>query len=141
MDPANFLCVTLLGMAESMADDTDAALRTYARAVELAGRADPLVLTCRGWTLARAGRRDEARAERDALLALEQRYDVSPFYRATLSASLGETDDAIEALRRAHDQHDGWLLALAVHPWMDPLRATKEHAELVTTIGLKEGEE
>jgi tetratricopeptide (TPR) repeat protein/tRNA A-37 threonylcarbamoyl transferase component Bud32 len=138
LDPASPLFVTLLGMAESMAEDTDAALLTCTRAVELAGRVDPMMLACRGWTLARAGRRDDARAERESLFALEQRYDISPFYRAALSASVGETEDAIAALRRAHDRCDGWLLALAVHPWMDPLRTTKEYAELVTTIGLKE---
>jgi serine/threonine protein kinase/Tfp pilus assembly protein PilF len=136
LDPTNSLFPILLGMAHTLVGECDAAMSRYMQAVELAGQLDPMILAARVWTLCRRGRKDEALAERASFQALAQRMDVSPFLDAAISASLDEPADAVNALRRAKEQHDGWLLSLRVHPWMDPLRSTSEFKTLVADIGL-----
>jgi serine/threonine protein kinase len=136
LQPANPLFPTLLGMAHTLVGECDTAMSRYAQAVELGGRLDPMILASRVWTLCRAGRRDEAVAERATFLAMTQHADLSPFFHAAISASFDEPSEAINGLRRAQEQRDGWLLSLRVHPWMDPLRSNKDFQSLIAEIGL-----
>jgi serine/threonine protein kinase len=135
-DPTAVHVALLAGMAESARGDTDRAFRLYERGVDLAGRFGPLALTAYCCTLASSGRASEAARRRDELMALARRADVSPFYEAAVATAVGDFSAAIASLLRAEQRKDAWLLALAVHPWMDPLRNHQGYLEIVQEIGL-----
>jgi hypothetical protein len=59
-----------------------------------------------------------------------------PFNRAAYSALLGETDQAMQWLGRAYDQHDNRLLTLKVDPQFDRLRSDPQFVNLMKKIGL-----
>jgi DNA-binding winged helix-turn-helix (wHTH) protein/tetratricopeptide (TPR) repeat protein len=59
-----------------------------------------------------------------------------PFNHAAYSALLGETDQAMQWLDRAYEQHDNRLLTLKVDPQFDKLRADPEFVSLLGKIGL-----
>lgn len=134
--PANASAHVLLGLALGGAGATAEAVREYERSIDIAGALQPFTLAALGCTFATAGRRNDALEVRGQLDALARRADISPFYAAALSATLGDLPDAIAALRRAREQHDTWLLALKVHPWMDGLRREPTFNDLLQEIGL-----
>ncbi|HYJ40823.1 MAG TPA: winged helix-turn-helix domain-containing protein [Steroidobacteraceae bacterium] len=75
-----------------------------------------------GMALALAGRRDEAAAELDRLIALRQERYVSAYDIAAVQASLGETDQAFEWLNRAFEERAQMRGLLGVDPSFDSLR-------------------
>jgi hypothetical protein len=60
-----------------------------------------------------------------------------PFNRAAYSALLGETDQAMQWLSRAYEQHDSRLLTLKVDPQFDKPRFDPQVVSLLEKIGLK----
>ena len=136
LEPSSEHHPLLLATALGASGDTDRAMSCCERAINLAGRVDPLALAVLGCTLAQAGRMTDASEMLAQLRSLALRADVSPFYEAAVSAATGDHAAALAALRRAYAAHDGWLLSLKLHPWLDPLRHTRELTTLITDIGL-----
>jgi hypothetical protein len=85
-------------------------------------------------TLAVAGRRREARAMLDSVIAVYQRGDPNPRYAdvAMVYGALGEIDRAFEWLERAYARGvDDQLTYLKVHPGLEPLRGDPRFADLL----------
>jgi len=86
--------------------------------------------------LAASGRRDEALAMLDVLVERAQREYVSPYGIASGYAVAGESSKALDWLERAHEQRDGTLVWIKVHPRMDSLRAEPRFRELLGRMRL-----
>ncbi len=122
----------LLQLAEGQPDRAIAALR---RAVELAdGNTRPSALL--GMHLARLGRRDEARAILNQMLARSTERFVPPFSLAVLHAALDEKALALDALERAFDYRDPQLVFLKDDPRWSGLRGEPRFAALMRKLKL-----
>jgi Flp pilus assembly protein TadD len=125
LDPRLFLGHWSLGLAQLRAGDLDEAVASHRRAAEL-GMNAPFLRAVLAWTLAAAGRGDEARRALDQLV--EEGF--SPYQRATILAALGRTDEALAALRAACESGDPWAILVGVDPMLDPLRSHPELGRL-----------
>ncbi|MGB2713555.1 MAG: protein kinase [Vicinamibacterales bacterium] len=114
------------------------AMAANERAVDLAGRA------ATGWRahlivlLARAGRKDEARAALRRLTTdVASRHErIGPGQLAYIHTALGEHEPALQFLERAAEERDSDLLWLAVDPRVDPLRREPRFQNLLKVLGL-----
>ena len=86
--------------------------------------------------LAAAGRRDEAAAMINELIERSKTAYVSPYGIASAYAVAGENAKALDWLERAHEQRDGTLVWIKVHPRMDGLRAEPRFRELLAKMRL-----
>jgi tetratricopeptide (TPR) repeat protein len=105
------------------------AIRCFEKARSLSSEeASPLV----GLAIANAnlGNIPEAKRLLDQLQADSKVLHVSNFQFATMYAALGDTDRAISALERSYAEHEGFLIAIKVHPDLDPLRSDPRFAAL-----------
>ncbi len=97
------------------------------------------LLALRGASLARLGRREDARAAAAAIRALAQRGRyVSAYNLACVALGLDEPDDALAILERGFAERDPWLIFIAHHPQFDALRGDARFhalAERVRTGG------
>jgi DNA-binding winged helix-turn-helix (wHTH) protein/Tfp pilus assembly protein PilF len=121
LEPQQFLPHWSLGMAYANQGRYEDAVREHHRAVELAGGAGAMRAAL-AWSLARAGRAEEARA------ALESRGDspiggISPYQRVAALVALGDEEAALAQLEAAADGHDPWVVWLKVDPMLAPLQA------------------
>jgi serine/threonine-protein kinase len=89
-----------------------------------------------GHALARAGRADEARRVLAELAAEATRGYVSPVAFATIHASLGDVDPAIDWIEKAIAERRGWPAYLRVHPIADPLRGSPRFQSLLERMRL-----
>jgi len=95
----------------------------------------PSAVAALGHAYAVAGERSKAE---ELLRELEQvsrtRY-VSPYWLSILYCGLGEDARAFEALAKAHEQRDVWLVWLKVEPRFDRLRSDTRFQELLGSMG------
>lgn len=89
-----------------------------------------------GVALARAGDIAAAEAVRDEVATLPAGR-LSPFEQATLSAALGDLDDAFHLLGRAVAERDKWLMWVEVDPRLDPLRGDPRFDSIRAAAGLR----
>jgi TolB-like protein/Flp pilus assembly protein TadD len=86
---------------------------------------------------AHMGRTSEARR---ILAELEQgmnQLHVSQFQLATIYASIGDIDRGITALEEAYKQREAFLIAIKVHPHLDPLRGDPRFITIERKMGLE----
>jgi serine/threonine protein kinase/Tfp pilus assembly protein PilF len=95
----------------------------FKKAQELAGGHSTLVLGQFGYMLARAGKRDEARATLGNLLELRRSKYVSAVMIGAVHLALGEMDAAFEWLEKAFEEQDHWLCYVKTLPMIHELRA------------------
>jgi serine/threonine-protein kinase len=93
-------------------------------------------LATMGAIFARAGERDRAEEVLQQLRALAGERYVSPTNFATLSAALGNRDEAFGWLEQVHAERRGFLAYLLVDPRLDPLRQDPRFPELLTRMRL-----
>lgn len=86
--------------------------------------------------LALAGKRDEARAELDRVLALSKQQYVSAYDVAMIYAAFREPDKTLEWLNRAVDERATALGAVALDPLLDFLQTDPRFPALIQRIGL-----
>ena len=86
--------------------------------------------------LAAAGRREEAAAMIAQLIERSRTSYVSPYGIASAFAVSGANAQALDWLERAHEQRDGTLVWIKVHPRMDGLRAEPRFRELLAKMKL-----
>jgi len=86
--------------------------------------------------LLRAGRRDEARAMIEALHEESKTRFVAPYGFASYYATLGDKATALDWLERAHEQRDGTMVWIKVHPRLDGLRTEPRFRELLRKMRL-----
>jgi tetratricopeptide (TPR) repeat protein len=89
-----------------------------------------------GQALALSGRRAEALAELDRVLKLSTQRYVSAGDIASIYASLGDTENALEWLDRALQQRASTLGFLAQNPAFDGLHGDPRFAGIVDRVGL-----
>jgi TolB-like protein/Tfp pilus assembly protein PilF len=61
----------------------------------------------------------------------------SPAHRANMWAALGDREQALRWLERAHAERDDELVWIAVEPWYEPLRADPRFKALLERMGLR----
>ncbi|MGD1146850.1 MAG: hypothetical protein ABR961_02725 [Thermoanaerobaculaceae bacterium] len=93
-------------------------------------------MTALGYAYGLAGKKGEARALLDDLLALAKHRYVSSYYVAGVFIGLGDRDGAFEWLGRACDERASLLGALKVDPGFDSLRSDPRFAALLSRVGL-----
>jgi tetratricopeptide (TPR) repeat protein len=86
--------------------------------------------------LAAAGRRKEAEAALQDLLALSRTRYVNPFEIALVHIGLGRTDEAFRWLDRAYEDRSDLLVYLGVDPRLDSVRSDPRFEALVRRVGL-----
>jgi TolB-like protein/Flp pilus assembly protein TadD len=134
LDPRFVFAHWNTGMAQSQADRHDEAVKSLRRAVELSegGLAFKAHLA---YACGRAGCGDEARTLLGELEGHAIARYVPAYYFAVAHLGLGETDAAIENLRRAMEERSGFLAYLRVEPMFDPLRDDPRFKELEERVG------
>jgi serine/threonine-protein kinase len=117
----------LRGMICTQTGEMDEGLRSFERAAQLeparAGASGRF-----GYSLAKFGRRDEARR----LLETSQR----PVERALILVGLGEIDGAFEALEEAAGSRDKLFMLLKLDPQLDGLRGDPRYLALLERANL-----
>jgi len=88
-----------------------------------------------GYALAKMGKRDEARAVLDRLLALGQQRFVPPYHIALLYNALGEREQTFIWLERALEAGDAKLTFLKVEPKWNNLRDDEKFQDLMRRVG------
>jgi DNA-binding winged helix-turn-helix (wHTH) protein/TolB-like protein len=88
--------------------------------------------------LALAGRKSEAQAELDRVLALSKQQYVSAYDIAMIYAALRDADNTFQWLNRGIDERATALTSVAVDPSLDFLHADPRFPGLVRRIGLYE---
>jgi len=138
IDPNAAFAHENLGLARCQEGDVDAGVAEIKRAMEL----DPnnvMFRTDLCYAYAKAGRSGEAR-EVLALVEADQPGSgsdrVPPMALAGMYASLGETDRAVEWLRKAFEEHSPYLCALKVERWFDGIRTDPRFVAMARSIGL-----
>jgi DNA-binding winged helix-turn-helix (wHTH) protein/tetratricopeptide (TPR) repeat protein len=121
---------SFLGRAYLRTGDTAAAIREFKlrKSLSVGSYADL------GMALALAGRREEAVAELNRVLALRSERYVSAYDIASIQASLGDADQAFEWLDRAVAEHAGMLRLLGGDQSFDGLRHDERMTALLARI-------
>jgi hypothetical protein len=68
-----------------------------------------------------------------ALQSSTEKY-ISATHIASIQIALGETDQALESLDRAHDNRDIELVWLKVNPVFDPIRSDARFTALIKRV-------
>jgi tetratricopeptide (TPR) repeat protein len=90
----------------------------------------------KGYTYARAGRREESLRILERLAASYDTSTTMAFGIALVHASLGNIDEAFEWLDESADNREFGMILLDVHIWIDDLRGDPRFEELRRRIGL-----
>jgi len=114
----------------------DEAIAEFLIGVGHAPGAAPPASTGLATLLAAAGRREEASVMLAQLIERSRSAYVSPYGIASALAVAGENGRALDWLERAHEQRDGTLVWIKVHPRMDGLRAESRFRELLARMRL-----
>jgi serine/threonine-protein kinase len=109
-DPNFFAAWIVLGLASAELGRYTEAEEAIEKGDVLAGGTSTLVLGIKGQVAALAGKREEARAILDRMLALRSSRYVSALLISSIYSNLGETDLAFEWLERAFEERDHWLV-------------------------------
>jgi TolB-like protein/DNA-binding winged helix-turn-helix (wHTH) protein/Flp pilus assembly protein TadD len=134
LDQAFWIGHIMRGQAYEQSGQPTLALDALALAARFSG-ANSKSFAFRGYTLARAGRRDEAREVLTSLEALSRTRYVPPYALALVHAGLGEHDAVFQWLDRAFDVHDVHLIYLPVDPKWDPYRSDPRFDALLVRCG------
>jgi TolB-like protein/tetratricopeptide (TPR) repeat protein len=106
------------------------------QATQLSG-AQTVSLTTEGYALAKSGKRDEARAILDKLLALAKSKDryIPPYHIAILYHGLGDDTEALAWLERGLDQRDPKMAFIKVELKWNDLRSNPRFQEIIRRAG------
>jgi tetratricopeptide (TPR) repeat protein len=124
----------LLGQAYAQKGMFDEAIVELSKARQLDGT--PRARAILGYTLAVAGRRDEAAGILSELEELASQEYISPYFRVLIYTALGQQDQALEWLEKAYEERSEWLVWLKVDPKLDRLRSDPRFTDLVRRVGL-----
>lgn len=125
----------MLGSAYVQQGKFSEAFAELQQARRLNDSAQPLAAL--GHAYAAAGQRAEAQQTLGELQTLAQHKYVSPYDVATVYATLGEKEQALDWLEKAYADRCGWLAWwLKVDPKFDSLRGDPRFVELLRRVGL-----
>ncbi len=134
VDPAFYVARYHLGLTLHAKGEYDAAIAEYRTCLE--SNDDPWVTALLAFALAKAGRRGEALAEREKLLAESAGRYVPNVGLAIVHAALGENDEALQWLERDFEERSLFPPFYAWDPVFDDLRDDPRFADLVRRVGL-----
>jgi adenylate cyclase len=127
-----------LGLVYARKGMCEQAIEEFEKVASLAGGHPGVATSVKAliaYTYAVCNRTEDARALVNKISAEPT---ASAYLLATIYASLGEHDRALDWLDRAYADRDVQVVALKVDPVLDPLRFTTRFQELVARIGLPE---
>lgn len=88
------------------------------------------------YALAKDGRRTEAEAALQNLLATSKERYVPPYHIALAYAGLGDREQALSWLRRGIEQRDPKMVFLKVEPMLSGLRSDPQYLEILKQVDL-----
>jgi adenylate cyclase len=138
LDPHHFLGHWGLGLAFQSQRRYEEALAAHREAVRLAPDAT-LLQPVLARSLALAGHAAEAQAALDQ--AEKAAPHLSSYQQATVHLALGRTARALDALERAGEERDPWLVWLKVDPMLDSVRDHPRMRRLLARVFRKAKEE
>jgi tetratricopeptide (TPR) repeat protein len=101
-----------------------------------AAEGHPATLAALAHALASAGRIEDSRVILEQMVELSRQQHVPPYWLALAHAGVDERDAALDALDRAYQQHDVWLVWLGTDPRFDVVRGEPRFVEILRRIGL-----
>ncbi len=135
LDPDFAIGHFLLGETYAFDDRVSESLSHYQRAVELSGRHSWFVSSL-GWAYGLQGDETRAREILAELLERSNREYVSLLDFAAVYLGLGETDETLDYLEQAFEEHNPNLVDLDYHPFYDALRSEPRFIALVERVGM-----
>jgi tetratricopeptide (TPR) repeat protein len=127
------LGLSSLSWFERQAGDVEAALAASRKSLELSGNTVFVLLT-HAQALAAAGRRVEAEATLERIFAQSERQYVSYYQVALVYVYAGEKQRALDALERAYEDREGWLIWLKTEPALNSLRGEERFQKLLKKV-------
>ena len=134
-DPNSVSARRGLGLAYRANRQNAEAITELKRALELSENS-PIILGDLGAAYAGAGDRAAAEGVLKQLTAMADKQYVPASARAMVYAALGDATRALDALEKAHSEHDFAITQIAVAPWAQPLRGDPRYVDLVNRLGL-----
>lgn len=110
-----------IALASIQLGDGTRALEAVDQALKIAPD-NVLMHAFRAMSLASLGRSQEAGAVMADVTRQSERQRLPPAIAAMAHATIGQVDLALEALERAYDLRDPYLVLMHVSPWFDPVR-------------------
>jgi serine/threonine-protein kinase len=134
-DPNSVSARRGLGLAYSADNQHGEAVAELKRALALSENS-PLILGALGAAYARAGDRAAAESVLKQLTAMADKQYVPASAHALVYAALGDKPRALDALEKAHSEHDFAITQITLAPWAAPLRGEPRFVDLVNRLGL-----
>jgi len=125
-----------LARSLELAGRYEEAIAEYRAAEALAASGSPDSSSGLAHVYARMGRRDESLQIVDRLLETAKIRYVSPYGIASIYASLGDVEPALDWLEKAHSERDQTLVWLKVHPRLAILHGQPRYEALIRKVGL-----
>lgn len=135
MEPKFAPAQNTLGLAYEAMGMHDEAIVEFQNARDCSG-SHPASIASLAHAYARAGDHGLAKATLCELEDMARHRYVSPYWLAVVHTGLGQCDPAFNWLRKAHAEHDPWLVWLKVEPRLDCLRPDARFDELLRSIRL-----
>jgi TolB-like protein/Tfp pilus assembly protein PilF len=136
MDPGYTGLYYSLGLIYERQGKYDRAIEAFERVSMRPHNRGTTVRAAVGFTLARAGRREQAAAILEALEAAARSEYVSSYDLALLHLSLGHRQEAADRLSRACDEHASFMPFVNVDARFDELRPDPRFQAVVRRLGL-----
>ena len=89
-----------------------------------------------GDAYALAGRRADARRLIEELISLSSKRYISPVYIAIIYIGLGQREQAVAWLEKAHADRSDWMVLLRTEPVFDQVRSESHFQELLHEVGI-----
>jgi len=136
LDPNSGSAWGFLGCAQSFKLRHEDAIASLRKACDLWPGSSPIAWL--GLAYAAAGYRDEAHKVLRQLEELSKQRYVTPYGRARIYASLGETDETFKWLETAYQQRANWMVLLKVDPCFDNFRSDPRFQDLMRRMNFPE---
>jgi TolB-like protein/Flp pilus assembly protein TadD len=111
------------------------AIDEISQAIQLSG-GDTRAKATLGHAYGVSGRREEALKVIEELQDLSRKRYVSPYYIALVYVGLGDKQQAITWLQKAHEEHQPYLILMKVEPVFDSLHSEPGFVAIERSVGL-----
>jgi len=124
-----------LGAAYEQKQSYDEAISHYGKSIDLSGNIESQASLAHAY--AKNGYKAEATKIRNELLAESSVRYISPYDLAMIHLGLDEREHALSQLRRACEEHSGWMIYLTVDPRLDPIRSEPAFQAILKIVGFE----
>jgi serine/threonine-protein kinase len=126
-----------VGLIDEQTGNIEHAIAEFKEWQHLSGD-DPAATGALGHAYAVSGHRSEARQSLARLQALSQTRYVAPYEVAVVYIGLGDTDSAMEWLKKAYDDHSAWLIWIKLDRRFDRIRNDARYLKLLHGMNIPE---